>query len=343
MKVKMVDGSENYKENVFKVIFMPFTVCNYHCPYCFERNRSSTSKIDRKKLDSFFNNFDNMVLNYIEQTEWKGEFNRLRKNLNLIGGEISLIPIDEMLDYLDRVKNLTIVKLTSNFSANIEWYKKFTEYCYKRQIECAILISYHPTEISEKDFINKLIEYDKFLSDMIEKYSSKYVLDTVIKMVISSNQDMKRIFDIKEKYKNSLNHMHFKHNIDIESFKNVDKELLNKIKEINEYEKDYLKHKTKVFLENGDVIEYLNPKIIPLHYDTTSNNDKYLCEYSLNFIFIDEDGEIKQNCSMSQKSYGNIFKNEYNFVKRDSVICNVHRCKHIGKFDNLSGSKIVIL
>ncbi len=342
MKVKTVDCSENYKENVFKVIFMPFTVCNYHCPYCYE-NGTYRTQINKENLNLFFTNFDNMVLNYIKQTEWKGEFNRLRKNLNLIGGEISLIPIDEMLDYLNRVKNLTVVKLTSNFSANIEWYKKFTEYCYKRQIECAINISYHPTEISEKDFINKLIEYDKFLSNMIKKYSSKYVLDTMIKMVISSNQDMQRIFDIKEKYKNSLNHMHFKHNIDIESFKNVDKELLNKIKEINEYEKDYLKHKTKVILENGDVIEYLNPKIIPLHYDTTSNNDKYLCEYSLNYIFIDEDGEIKQNCRMSQKNYGNIFKNEYNFVKRDFVICSVHRCKHIGCLDNLSGSKIVIL
>ena len=35
-----------------------------------------------------------------------------------------------------------------------------------------------------------------------------------------------------------MNYLLTKHNIDIESFKNVDKELLNKIKEINEYEKD---------------------------------------------------------------------------------------------------------
>ena len=108
MKVKIVDGSKNYKENVFKVIFMPFTVCNYHCPYCYE-NDTHRTQINKENLNLFFTNFDNMVLNYIKQTEYKGEFNRLRKNLNLIGGEISLIPIDEMLDYLNRVKNLTVV------------------------------------------------------------------------------------------------------------------------------------------------------------------------------------------------------------------------------------------
>ena len=70
-----------------------------------------------------------------------------------------------------------------------------------------------------------------------------------------------------------------------------------------------------MLLEIGDVIEYLNPKIIPSHYDTTSNNDKYLCEYSLNFIFIDEDGEIKQNCSMSQKVM-------VTFLKTNTILSN---------------------
>ena len=301
-------------DNTITISFLPYTACNYKCEYCMQNG--NRTKIDFEKINLFFTNFDNMIY-------------ELKKNLNnedqafrisMLGGELSMI---DWKPYFSKINSkLKRISFITNFSAPLKYFKDLTDFCQNKGIIIRFVVSYHPSQVSLKEFTSKILDGLE-MGIRIEIF--KAVLD------ISNYKEFGEFQNWYENNKQNFKYSKFSPNINFKAFENIDDFNSNsELKEIFQKTEQYFlsdrnKNKYDVYLDNGEYIPGVPSKILPLKYDFNKSIPKK-CIINTNSmkLTIGSNGEIYDECHV--KIYGNIFKNNYNFNfdKQETIEC--HKC-----------------
>lgn len=275
-------------ENYFNLTYNTTKCCNYHCPYCMQGNKpkKDTNPILIEKISKEINK---IIYNLKQQGK--------NIDFHLIGGEVSIYDIKNLILKNIDLSNIYRFSMVTNLSRSVEYYKELFDYLIQNNVDIRIKASFHPTEVSEEDFVNKiknLKDYNIIPSLLITKNEeineSVYSMYNKLKEInIQSSVSVERINGIP---------------IDASSIKN--KEILSEDK-----------CKFHVYYNN-------NEKELLTKYETLSkikNTVGYLCDINNSRLIIDPEGNIKNACSQ-QKNNGTIF----NFKLNNQIIkCNTNR------------------
>ena len=128
--------------------------CNYKCSYC--------TQLQCNKQGA------NLSKDIQKCQEVAPEVNRIidqlpgNVKLELIGGEVSLLPLINILQLIPSTK-LKKIHMVSNFSQSLEYYEELFDYLYSRDINIEVVFSYHHEYISLEKFIVKVLELRKWV------------------------------------------------------------------------------------------------------------------------------------------------------------------------------------
>ena len=220
-------------------------------------------------------------------------------DVHLIGGEVSIYDIKNLILKNIDLSNIYRFSMVTNLSRNVEYYKELFEYLTQNKVNIRIKASFHPTEVSAEDFVNKiksLKDYNIIPSLLITKNEeiNNYVYNIYNKLKeigIQPSVSLERINGIQ---------------IDVSFIKN--KEILSEDR-----------CKFHVYYNN-------NEKELLTKYELLNkikNTKDYLCDINNSKLIIGPKGNIKNACSQ-QKNNGTIF----NFKLNNQIIkCNTnHPC-----------------
>jgi MoaA/NifB/PqqE/SkfB family radical SAM enzyme len=113
--------------------------CNYKCSYCMQQ------VCERRGEEGKPFEIEPIVRKLIHTSPRK-------VGLELIGGEVSLIDLCKLLETISKEENLVKVKITTNFSAPVTYYKNLASL-----VPLSITPSYHPEyNPSVSDFLDKI-------------------------------------------------------------------------------------------------------------------------------------------------------------------------------------------
>lgn len=308
-------------KEILLIQYNPFKFCNYHCPYCFQ-NIYDRTKINLKNIDLFFTNFDTMIETYKKQTN----ISISRSRITFIGGEVSLLDIDFVLKCLNHIKSKYSFYFFTNFQEKPQYYFKLYEYFDKKNVSGEIKISFHPSQISNENFISKLIELVKLTKNLhIKPIKISMVLNKTnhenIKQFISeyNNSDLlQKNFTVR-----------FALDINYRNQKMIDdfSDITTKIKNLRE--------NIICIYDDGSTLTYKDKTYLQIENDIDYDNVKNIrCIQELKHITINEIGDICLPCTYMYNSdefetFGNIYKNEYKFKKDIDIICPKEKCSRI--------------
>jgi sulfatase maturation enzyme AslB (radical SAM superfamily) len=137
----------NLINNALLVKYQPFLKCNYKCSYCCERHKDES--FDKLKIYQSAKKIKEKIIKKIDKDIM----------LSIIGGEVSLLDIEEFINnVLETLKDEKIkyIYIVSNFSKPAEYYNKINDWCKKNNIIFLLEASFHEEFTSEKDFFNKV-------------------------------------------------------------------------------------------------------------------------------------------------------------------------------------------
>lgn len=124
--------------------------CNFHCSYCYQDQHCV------KDIGNI-NHFE--IAEKINDLISRNSFKTVE--LMLIGGECSLLPLPEIVA---KIKGLTHLHLTSNFSQTAEFYNQLA-----RQVEnFELCLSFHSEYFKPEAFLEKVLQLDKRINLFIE-------------------------------------------------------------------------------------------------------------------------------------------------------------------------------
>lgn len=157
--------------------------CNFNCKDCYQETKRLQNKYRVSK--ELINNISKKINDLIESVPNDGKPITLYPE----GGEISLWNLtDDILKNIT-TKRLTGIKIVSNFSADIDWYKKLVNYCETNNLQLRILLSYHHNQMPLDLFKSKILELNKIYSPKV--------------LVVVDNENYKDHTDILEFLKNN--------------------------------------------------------------------------------------------------------------------------------------------
>ena len=142
----MTKNQINIKD-YFILKWQPMVGCNYNCSFCCQK----------KKKDY---NIDNILLN--SKLIKEKIIDKINSDilLSMSGGELSIIDINIFLEILNNLYSdkIKIIYITSNFSNSSEYYNKIYKWCFEKNIEFLLEISFHEEFTKEEIFFNKIKE-----------------------------------------------------------------------------------------------------------------------------------------------------------------------------------------
>lgn len=124
--------------------------CNYKCPYCYFTDRNPINlESDYDKIKTVFRNLE-YVFEY-----YKNE--GLKIDYFLTGGEPSLYPISVYEPLFKAIEAGKINKLTlsTNFSADPEWFIEFSKRC-RDKTKFEIKAAFHPSDDTFEDYYARI-------------------------------------------------------------------------------------------------------------------------------------------------------------------------------------------
>lgn len=141
----------------YKVVWRTHNVCNFSCPYCFQKNSN-----DLKKINSYYP-IVNKIIDKINN-----ELNKLNgKQIEIafMGGEPTLINLYNIIQKIEPKSNFISFKIFTNFSASLEKYQKIfsLENDNKR---IGLSISIHDDIINFDNYIKKVLKLKKKIFNM---------------------------------------------------------------------------------------------------------------------------------------------------------------------------------
>lgn len=149
-KIKMDDIVRVEKtNNNFKISWKMTDACNYRCPYCYMREAVAKQRhTPQEDVEKIASRIDKLI---------EVQANGKNVMLHLIGGEICLYNLISVLDKI-KSKQLKSVIFATNFSKDLEYWKKLSDYCHKRDVKPIIIASFHLTECNHEEFVDKAIK-----------------------------------------------------------------------------------------------------------------------------------------------------------------------------------------
>ncbi len=278
--------------NEYAVKWRLFENCNYHCPYCIQAERSKNKKLDIDKLFKTAENISSFINSNVETD---------KISLTLIGGEPSLLSIDDMVELIHKVnthKKFNYIHFTTNFFRGAEYFNTIYN-----KINCGmkIVCSFHEDQTSIDKFLNEIYLLDKRINVVIEHVMTEYNLQESINIL----EEIKK--------RNSLGKLKVKVQFDIKrdsvGIKNITAmgnylSLYNNIKYFDLFDNS-IKTKTKGNLPKESV------------------NDNFCgCICKSNTLVVDYDGKLYKRTCKQKQSIGNIFDiNNVSFDKETMVYC----------------------
>ena len=284
VKIRKNLGIENY----FNLTYKTTKRRKYHCPYCMKGNKQKkyTNPILIEKISKEINK----IIRNLKQQGKNIDF-------HLIGGEVSIYDIKNLILKNIDLSNIYRFSMVTNLSRSVEYYKELFEYLIQNKVNVRIKASFHPTEVSEKDFVNKI----KNLKDY----------NIIPSLLITKNEEINE--SVYSMY-NKLKEINIQPSVSVERINGIPIDVsFIKNKEILSEDRC----KFHVYYNN-------NEKELLTKYETLSkikNTVGYLCDINNSRLIIDPKGNIKNACSQ-QKNNGTIF----NFKLNNQIIkCNTNR------------------
>ena len=141
----------NKKKFIFD--FLITQNCNYRCFYCSQSKKFHKGEFEEAKEETI-----NSILNFIDENNKKFDF-----EITVSGGEPLTHP--RFFDFLIELKKRNVsVSIVSNFSFNVEEYKKIKDILGENFKE--LLVSLHLTQIKKLDeFIEKAKDFNCYKGD----------------------------------------------------------------------------------------------------------------------------------------------------------------------------------
>ena len=202
--------------------------CNYHCPYCINREFGTTytPKDQVEKIAEKINEYINKNLN------------NKRVQLRLIGGEPTYYNIPKILDKIDHLDRLTIV---TNFSRNNNFFKELYQYCAKRKIYFFLICRQHE---EHPNFVEKFKELTKWCRSSSYHRKNFKVPQAII--LADQNFSEKTIEEYTSEGIEKLR-------ISILRDNNQNHELLNdhQLELVKNWNKHYEEHNQSIYLDEG--------------------------------------------------------------------------------------------
>jgi len=269
--------------NYFNLTYNVTRSCNYHCPYCMQLKKPI--KDTNPKLIELISKQINKTIKDLKQQGKNIDF-------HLIGGEVSIYDIKNLILKNIDLSNIYRFSMVTNLSRSAEYYDELFKYLTDNNVEIRIKASFHPTETSKEDFINKLLKLKKY---------------NIIASLLLTQVKFYDVYDFyNELVQNGIN-----------TSVSVERVLGYPISEtlLTENEKKLIqkdKCRFHVVYDNGN--KDLLTKFELLNKIETTKN--YLCDINLSKLIIGPKGEIRNSCSQ-QKNNKTIFnfKPNYEFIK----------------------------
>lgn len=272
-------------ENYFNLTYTITECCNYHCPYCMQRNKphKDTNPILIEKISKEINK----VIFKLKQQNKNIDF-------HLIGGEVTIFNIKDLVLKNIDLKNIYRFSMVTNLSNTVEYYKNLFNYLIENNVNIRIKASYHPTEVDKEKFIFKIKELKEY--NIIPS-----ILITKDKKI---NEHAYEVYDI-------LKEMEIQTSVSIERVNGIPIDT-SFIKNKDIISKDLCKF--HVYYSN-------NEKELLTKYELLNkikNTNNYMCDINNSKLIIGPKGNIKNACSQ-QKNTGTIFNYKLN---NDIIRCN---------------------
>lgn len=141
-----------------------FDNCNFKCSYCINNVYSKTNqKINIDRLKKFAECIHNLIEKENDEVL-----------LGLIGGEITLIPFEDLKEIITILytKNIKKIHITSNTSAKTDYYISIQKLCNSLDIDLKLVCSFHEEMMNYDIYINKA----KILSKEIKNFLCEFVV-----------------------------------------------------------------------------------------------------------------------------------------------------------------------
>lgn len=173
--------------------------CNYRCSYCIRRNAFQGERLTKEHLEL-----------YDKRAKKIGDLCKATKEnicINLIGGEISVLPLQNYLRNYWNLNNIKTICITSNFSSDNKQYKKFLDAFFESKNECFVFtFSLHDEFVKDFEaFFQKAKELQDYANKKINEHKEKKVQIYVEFVETSSNKEAcDKIISLSKKYEIKL-------------------------------------------------------------------------------------------------------------------------------------------
>ena len=286
VKIRKNLGIENY----FNLTYNVTECCNYHCPYCMQGNKpkKDTNPILIEKISKEINK----IIYKLKQQDKNIDF-------HLIGGEVSIYDIKNLILKNIDLSNIYRFSMVTNLSRSVEYYKELLSYLKENNVNIRIKASFHPTEVSAEDFVNKIKSLKNY--------------NIIPSLLLTKNEEInKYVYDIY----NSLKEINIQLSVSVERIDGIPIDV------------SFIKNKEMLSEDRCKFHVYYNnnEKELLTKYELLNkikNTKDYLCDINNSKLIIGPKGNIKNVCSQ-QKNNGTIF----NFKLNNQIIkCNTnHPC-----------------
>lgn len=166
---------------LFNFNWQTFFDCNYNCSYCIQKNKTKNNETKEERYQRLLR----------QATQIKSLINNLEPEYDIItltflGGEISLLTVDEVKHIFDNLltDRLVKVRIITNLSASISWYKEVLYYLKDHNIAFFIIASFHEEYANVNTFFDKAEELNKIVKETPrndeQKIKNNFRITTVI-------------------------------------------------------------------------------------------------------------------------------------------------------------------
>lgn len=152
----------NIQEECFYVTWKITSICNYHCEYCtskkyLNKNHDSKNLLDKAERINTLIKTNNTY--------------KLPVKLKLIGGEVTLI---NLFDVLNKFTELNKLVIATNLSRDSDYFYNLENYCKGRNIQLILICSYHS---ENQNFIEKFIKLNNWcIANKVNKPQAAFVI-----------------------------------------------------------------------------------------------------------------------------------------------------------------------
>ena len=201
------------RSDELRITLIPSFQCNFHCPYCFEREEQKSNEVI---------NFE-ILKKYVDNTLTNIE----RLYVTLFGGEPTLF-LDEIVDWFDYINavrgdtlNISTIIATNGYLLSAKMAETLINRCHLKciqiTIECSINMQNKMRDYAGKDSFSKIVH------NIIElvQLKGQYDVDIILRVNVykGSILELEEMLDVIPYDKRSLINLYFRPIYDTNTFK----------------------------------------------------------------------------------------------------------------------------